>query len=68
MNQFKFSRAASVGAVFWVLVCVLAGYFFGNIPSIKNHLGAVTVLGLGLVIVFFGVGKAWKVIKSQKQI
>jgi membrane-associated protein len=67
MNQFKFSRAVSVGAVFWVLVCVLAGYFFGNIPSIKNHLGAVTVIGLGLVIVFFGLSKAWQFIKKQKQ-
>lgn len=67
MNHFKFSRAASFGAVFWVLVCVLVGYFFGNIPSIKSHLGAVAVLGLGLVIVFFGVGKAWRFIKIQKQ-
>ena len=67
MNHFKFSRAASVGAVFWVLVCVLAGYFFGNIPSIKNHLGAVTLLGLGLVIVFFGLSKGWQFIKNQKQ-
>jgi membrane-associated protein len=66
MNQFKFSRAASVGAAFWVLVCVLSGYFFGNIPSIKNHLGAVTMLGLGLVIVFFSVNKSWKFIKKQK--
>lgn len=67
MNHFKFLRAASVGAVFWVLVCVLAGYFFGNIPSIKNHLGAVTLLGLGLVIVFFGLSKGWQFIKNQKQ-
>lgn len=67
MNQYKFSRSASLGAVFWVLVCVLAGYFFGNIPSIKNHLGAVTVLGLGLVIVFFGLSKAWQFLKNKKQ-
>jgi len=67
MNHFKFSRAASVGEVFWVLVCVLAGYFFGNIPSIKNHLGAFTLLGLGLVIVFFGLSKGWQFIKNQKQ-
>jgi membrane-associated protein len=67
MNHFKFSRAASLGAVFWVLVCVLAGYFFGNIPSIKNHLGAITVAGLGLVIVFFGLSKGWQFIKNKKQ-
>jgi membrane-associated protein len=67
MNHIKFSRAASLGAVFWVLVCVLAGFFFGNIPSIKNHLGAVTVAGLGLVILFFGLSKGWQFIKKKKQ-
>jgi membrane-associated protein len=67
MHFFRFSRSVTAGSIIWVLVCVLAGYFFGNIPSIKNHLGAVTVLGLGLVIVFFGLSKAWQFIKNKKQ-
>ena len=60
MHFVKFARSASAGAVIWVLVCVLAGYFFGNIPIIKNHLGAVTVFGLGLAIVFFALSKLWQ--------
>jgi membrane-associated protein len=60
MSFVKFACSASVGAVIWVLVCVLAGYFFGNIPIIKNHLGAVTIFGLGLVIVFFALSKVWQ--------
>ena len=59
MHFFKFSRSASLGAVIWVLVCVLAGYFFGNIPIIKNHLGLVTMLGLGIVIVVVVTKKMW---------
>jgi membrane-associated protein len=51
MNFAKFARSISLGAVIWVLVCALAGYFFGNIPIIKNHLGLVTLMGLGLVII-----------------
>jgi membrane-associated protein len=51
MHFVKFARSVSLGALIWVLVCVLAGYFFGNIPIIKNHLGLVTLMGLGLVIV-----------------
>ena len=43
MSLTKFARSTSIGSVIWVLVCVLAGYFFGNIPIIKNHLGAVTI-------------------------
>ncbi len=67
MSIAKFARSASLGAIVWVLVCVLAGYFFGNIPIIKNHLGLVTVLGLGLVVVFFGLSKVWQHINSVKQ-
>ena len=53
MDFAKFLQSASSGAIIWVLVCVLAGYFFGNIPIIKNHLGLVTLMGLGLVIIVF---------------
>jgi len=66
MNFAKFIRATSLGSVIWVLVCVLAGYFFGNIPFIKNHLGAVTILGLALVIVFFAAGKLWQKLRGLK--
>lgn len=51
MHFAKFARSATSGAAIWVLVCVLAGYFFGNIAIIKNHLGLVTLMGLGLVII-----------------
>lgn len=51
MHFTKFARSASLGAVIWVLVCVLLGYFFGDIPIIKNHLGTATLVGLGLVII-----------------
>jgi membrane-associated protein len=59
MNFSKFVRATAAGSVIWVLVCVLAGYFFGNIPAIKNHLGLVTLLGLGMVIVGLLLKKGW---------
>ena len=64
MHFAKFARSATLGAIIWVLVCVLAGYFFGNIPIIKNHLGAVTIAGLGLVIVFFALSKLWQKLKK----
>ena len=60
MSFVKFARSASLGAIIWVLVCVMAGYFFGNIPVIKNHLGAVTVMGLAIVILFFALSKVWQ--------
>jgi membrane-associated protein len=68
MHFFKFARSVSAGSVIWVLVCVLAGYFFGNIPAIKNHLGLVTLLGLGLVMVVFLVKKLWDTLAKPMKI
>ena len=65
MKFIKFARSVSLGAVLWVLVCVLSGYFFGNIPAIKNHLGFVTLLGLALVIAVFIVKKIWDAIAKK---
>ena len=65
MNFIKFARSVSLGAVLWVLVCVLSGYFFGNIPAIKNHLGFVTLLGLALVIAVFLVKKIWDTVAKK---
>lgn len=68
MSLTKFARSTSIGSVIWVLVCVLAGYFFGNIPIIKNHLGAVTIAGLGLVVVFFALSKIWQKFFKAKEL
>ena len=68
MHFFKFARSVSAGSAIWVLVCVLAGYFFGNIPAIKNHLGVVTLLGLGLVVVVFLVKKLWDTLAKPRKI
>ena len=59
MSFTKFVRASAAGSVIWVLVCVLAGYFFGNIPVVKMHLGLITVLGLGMVIAGAVLKKGW---------
>jgi membrane-associated protein len=59
MHFAKFTRSVAMGAVMWVIVCVLAGYFFGNIPIIKNHLGLVTLLGLAIVVLVFLLKKVW---------
>ncbi len=60
MQFIKFARSASMGAVIWVLVCVLAGYFFGNIPVVQKHLGTIALLGLAVVMVIFLANRGWK--------
>ena len=38
----------AAGAIAWVSLCLLAGWFFGNIPIIKNNFSLVTI---GIVFV-----------------
>ena len=60
MTRRKFTLYDVTGAVLWVGGVTLAGYLFGNIPWVKEHLdkiiwGAILVPGL---IVMFGAWRA----------
>lgn len=44
MNYRYFIIYNVVGAAIWVLLCTVAGYFFGNIPIIKNNFSTVILL------------------------
>jgi len=43
MNYGRFAAFNVSGAVLWVAVCLLAGFFFGNIPFVKRHFDVVVV-------------------------
>jgi membrane-associated protein len=45
MEYRRFFIYNVIGAIVWVLVCVLAGYFFGALPWVQNNFEAV-VLGI----------------------
>ncbi|MBD9357236.1 DedA family protein [Methylomonas albis] len=55
-----------VGGVAWVLICVFAGYFFGNIPLVKKNFELV-VLGIVLISIFPIVVEVWKARKQARQ-
>ncbi len=50
MNYLRFISYNVIGGVLWVAVCTLAGYYFGNIPVVKNNFSLVI---LGVVAVSF---------------
>jgi membrane-associated protein len=64
MTRSRFTLYNVAGAVLWVGGVTLAGYLFGNIPWVKEHLdkiiwGAILLPGL---LVIFG---AWKAKRAQ---
>ena len=48
MTTASFVAYNAVGAVAWVSLCLGAGWFFGNIPIVKNNFSLVTI---GIVFV-----------------
>jgi len=51
MDYPRFALFNVAGALLWVLSLVYAGYFFGNIPVIRNNLTVViiTIIGISLL-------------------
>lgn len=48
MNFAKFTLYNSAGAIAWVFTFMFGGYFFGNIPAVKNNF---TYVVFGIIIV-----------------
>lgn len=44
MTYMRFVLFNIIGGVLWVVSLMLAGYFFGNIPLIKNHFSLVILV------------------------
>jgi membrane-associated protein len=51
MNYGYFLLYNVVGGVLWVFICTLAGYFFGNIPVIKENFSTVLLLIIFISVV-----------------
>ena len=43
MTYPKFIAYNVIGGVAWVFICVFAGYFFGNLPIVKNNFSLVII-------------------------
>ena len=50
MKYSKFMTFNVAGAVMWAFICVLAGYFFGNLPIVKKNFSVVI-----LAIIFLSI-------------
>ncbi len=50
MRLGRFQMFNVLGALFWVFSLVLAGYFFGNLPFIKQYLNVIVLVGIGAAV------------------
>ncbi|MFZ6771346.1 VTT domain-containing protein [Undibacterium sp. SXout7W] len=67
MTHRTFQVYNVVGALLWVLSIVLSGYFFGNIPLVRDHLNAIVLIGVGAAVVPVVLGGLWKIFKKPRK-
>ena len=65
MNRAKFTMFNVVGALIWVLGIGTAGYFFGNLPLVREHLEKI-IWGLIIVPGLIAVFGAWRAGRAEK--
>lgn len=60
MKYPRFLMFDILGGILWVSICTLAGYWFGQIESIKNNfeLAVIVVLFISTLPLIIGVGKS----------
>ena len=66
MRPGKFNLYSVIGGLTWVGLFTGGGYFFGNLPLVRDHLGAVLIVGLlaalaGPVL----VAAAWRLLATR---
>jgi len=65
MSRAKFSMYNIVGGLLWVLGIATAGYFFGNLPFVREHLDKIIwalIFVPGLIAIF----GAWRAARAEK--
>ena len=66
MDAGRFQLFNILGALLWVLLLVFLGYFFGNIPFIKQYLNVIVLVGIAAAIVPVAFGAFYKMMRKQK--
>ena len=66
MSFARFQMFNVAGAVLWVLSLTVAGYFFGNLPFIRDNLNVIVLLGVGAAAIPVAIAALWKLIQRVR--
>ena len=66
MNFSRFQLFNVTGAALWVLGLVVAGYFFGNIPIIRQNLNVIVLVGVGAAAIPVMFAALYKIFQRKQ--
>ncbi len=64
MPQKTFQMFNVAGALLWIISLITGGYFFGNLPLVRDHLHTIVLIGLLSALVPVVLSVLWRIIRS----
>ena len=65
MTFAKFLLAVGGGAALWVGGLVVGGFFFGNVPIIREHMSSIVLIGIGAGVGALVLSALWRFVTSR---
>lgn len=66
MTFARFQLYNFTGAILWVVMLTTAGYFFGNIPIVREHLTEIVLVGVAVAVVPMAIGGVYKLSRRMQ--
>jgi membrane-associated protein len=67
MTFARFVAAVATGAALWTVLLTTAGYLFGNVPLVRDHMTSIVLLGVGLGVGSLVLSGAWRAVRAHRQ-
>jgi len=67
MHWVRFQVFNVLGAALWVAGLVAAGYFFGNLPFIRQYLNVIVLVGVAAALVPVVLGGLWRAVRQPRR-
>ena len=65
MTFSKFLLAVGGGAALWVGGLVIGGFFFGNVPVIRDHMTAIVLIGIAVGVGSLVASTLWRLVGAR---
>ncbi len=65
MTFSRFLAAVVAGALIWVVTLVVGGYFFGNVPIVREHMSLIVLFGVGIGVGSLAVSGVYRFCRSR---
>jgi membrane-associated protein len=69
MSAMRFRRYVAFvlpGVVLWVLLLMTAGYFFGHVPLVREHMSSIALLGVLLALAGLLLSFGWNYLSARR--